>query len=246
MQILEKLYDCADTYLIGEPYNWDKFCETFCDIFESEMALYRVVFDDNQVPQSFEAITTSMPEAAKEYKERKLYALHPVQEADMAPLEPLKRTDFMSDDHIKTLDIFGDFSRRYGYFYQLIAPAILNDGSFLGLVVWRNETQDDYTSADKQRIALFMRHLLAKVQFRKLVNMRQNDQVDTFGTQHGLTKTEIEVLSALLDGHSVRSIAENTKRTYGTTRWHVQNILSKCQVNNQKNLLREFYKLIEA
>ena len=82
--------------------------------------------------------------------------------------------------------------------------------------------------------------------FRKLLNMRENSQVDVFGTQHGLTKTEIEILSALLDGHSLRGIAENTKRTYGTTRWHVQNILSKCQVNNQKTLLREFYKLIPA
>ena len=135
---------------------------------------------------------------------------------------------------------------RDRYFYQLIAPAILPDGSFLGLLVWRNENQADYTAADKQRIALFMRHLLAKVEFRKLVDTRQNSQVDVFGTQHGLTKTEIEILSALLDGHSLRGIAENTKRTYGTTRWHVQNILSKCQVNNQKTLLREFYKLIPA
>lgn len=246
VHILEQLYNCADKYLISESYNWDKFCEDFCNILDSEMALYRLTFDEHQIPQSFEAIITSMPDAAREYKERKLYALHPVQESDMAPLEPLRRTDFMSDEQIKTIDIFGDFSRRYGYFYQLIAPAILNDGSFLGLLVWRSESQSDYTSEDKQRIALFMRHLLAKVQFRGLVNMRQNNQVKLFGTKHGLTKTEIEVLSALLDGHSVRSIAKNTKRTYGTIRWHVQNILSKCQVNNQKNLLREFYKLIEA
>ena len=113
------------------------------------------------------------------------------------------------------------------YFYQLIAPAILNDGSFLGLLVWRSESQSDYTSEDKQRIALFMRHLLAKVQFRGLVNMRQNNQVKLFGTKHGLTKTEIEVLSALLDGHSVHSIAKNTKRTYKPRRRQSNHLLSQ-------------------
>ena len=246
MQILENLYDCADTYLKGETYDWNQFCTGFCDILGSEMALYRVTFDENRVPQSFEAIVTSMPEAAQEYKDRKLYALNPLPESDMAPLEPIKRSDFISDEQFMAMDIFADFYQRHGYFYQLIAPAILPDGSFLGLLVWRNENQADYTAADKQRIALFMRHLLAKVEFRKLVDTRQNSQVDVFGTQHGLTKTEIEILSALLDGHSLRGIAENTKRTYGTTRWHVQNILSKCQVNNQKTLLREFYKLIPA
>lgn len=246
MQLLEKLYDCADTHLKSETYNWDEFCKEFCDIFNSEMALYRLTFDENKAPQNFDVITVSVPELGREYKEKKLYAQHKVAESDMSPLEPVKRTDIITDDQLKQVDVLRDLNQRYGYFYQLIAPAILSDGSFLGLIAWRNETQPDFTSADKQRIALFMRHLLAKVQFRKLVNMKENSQVEAFGTHHDLTKTEIEVLSALLDGHSLRSIAANTKRTYGTTRWHVQNILSKCHVNNQKTLLREFYNLIQA
>jgi len=247
MHILEQLYDCADKHLQNASHDWDGFCSEFCDIFESDMVLYRIVFDPTTgAPKSFEPIVTSMPEAAKEYNDRKLYTYHPVSESNMAPLEPLSRTEFLTDEELRSLDVFWEFSQRYGYFYQLIAPAILTDNSFLGLVVWRDETKPDYLPVDKQRLALFMRHLLAKVKLRKLVNIKDNTLVEEFGKRNDLTKTEIDILAALLDGHSLRGIATNTKRTYGTVRWHVQNILSKCQVSNQKTLIRDFYALIEA
>ncbi|VAW24699.1 hypothetical protein MNBD_ALPHA11-707, partial [hydrothermal vent metagenome] len=60
------------------------------------------------------------------------------------------------------------------------------------------------------------------------------------------TDTEIDILSALLQGQSLKIIAYETKRSYNTIRWHVQNILEKCQVKTQTNLLREFYRLIKA
>lgn len=246
MEVLEKLYICADNYLTDKNYKWDEFCTNFCDIFQAEMVLYWITFDENKNPAEFNVITTSMLAAAKEYNERKLYALHPVKESNLSPLEPILRTDIITDDEYRQMDVFNDFGKRYNYFYQLIAPAILADGSFLGLAVWRGEDKADFCAADKQRIALFMRHLLAKVQFRKLVNMRQSSYVDDFGQEYDLTKTEIEILSALLDGHSLRSIATNTERTYGTVRWHVQNILSKCNVSSQKTLMKEFYQLIKA
>ena len=66
----------------------------------------------------------------------------------------------------------------------------------------------------------------------------------TFGQKYGLTSTEIEILDGLLQGQTPSALAENTGRTYGTVRWHVQNILEKCQVNSQKGLLSEFYRLI--
>lgn len=247
MEVLERLYDCADTHLDNSGQDWEGFKSDFCGIFESEMVFYRITFDPvSKTPSAFDVIVSSKPEAAKEYVDRKLYALHPVDEESLAPLEPILRSEIMSDDQLKGLDVMSDFVERHGYFYQLIAPAILPDGTFLGLVVWRNESEGDFNAMDKQRIALFMRHLLAKVQLRKLVSMKVDNDVTSYGRQFNLTKTETEILTALLDGHSLRSISDNTSRTYGTIRWHVQNILSKCQVSNQKALLTNFYSLIKA
>ena len=53
------------------------------------------------------------------------------------------------------------------------------------------------------------------------------------------------MLAALLQGLSLRAIARESARTYGMVRWHVQNILEKCQINTQKNLLIEFYRLVK-
>ena len=246
MHILEKLYDCADTHLQDAIYNWDAFCAEFCDVFQAQMVLYRIVFDPaSGAPTDFETIISSVPLAAKEYQERELYKYSPVPEAELEPLEPILRTSVFSDEQLENNDIFRDFSQRYGYYYQLIAPAILSDTSFLGLVVWRDKTEENFTSIEKQRITLFMRHLLAKVDHRKFGSMEGNAKVDRFGKQNGLTKTETQVLAAVLDGQSLRSIAADSQRSYGTIRWHVQNILSKCQAPNQKSLIREFYGLIE-
>jgi len=162
MHILEQLYDCADTHLQDAIYNWDAFCAEFCDVFQAQMVLYRIVFDPaSGAPTDFETIISSVPLAAKEYQERELYKYSPVPEAELEP-------------------------------YQLIAPAILSDTSFLGLVVWRDKTEENFTSIEKQRITLFMRHLLAKVDHRKFGSMEGNAKVDRFGKQNGLTKTETQ------------------------------------------------------
>ncbi len=76
-------------------------------------------------------------------------------------------------------------------------------------------------------------------------NANPNLAVAKYGTQVGLTPTEIQILSHLARGISARSISEITDRSYTTTRWHVQNILSKCGAQNQKELLYKLFSEAE-
>jgi len=41
----------------------------------------------------------------------------------------------------------------------------------------------------------------------------------------------------LAKGHKLRKIAEMTGPSYGTLRWHLQNIFAKCGVSNQVDLV---------
>ncbi len=66
------------------------------------------------------------------------------------------------------------------------------------------------------------------------------------GAKVGLTPSEIEVFSHLARGISVRSIADMTDRSYQTTRWHIQNILTKCGVQSQKELLYALFNSAEG
>ena len=69
-----------------------------------------------------------------------------------------------------------------------------------------------------------------------------HERISDFSATFGLTEAEKEILDMLARGMSIRAIAERTGRTYGTSRWHVQNILSKTQVGSQKMLIASLYQ----
>lgn len=70
--------------------------------------------------------------------------------------------------------------------------------------------------------------------------------VAAFRGKTGLTETETAVLSHLVGGLSLREIAGTTGRSYGTIRWHVQNMLEKTGAGSQKDLIARFYREIAA
>lgn len=53
----------------------------------------------------------------------------------------------------------------------------------------------------------------------------------------GLSPAEARVAAMLAQGHKLREIAVLTGPSYGTLRWHLQNIYAKCGVSNQMDLV---------
>lgn len=245
MNTLEKLYDCACRYL-EKDRDWLSFSVEFGLIFDCEFALYRTSDEDAvAVTAQDSVLATSNLDCMQDFFENRLYQMRPMQEGDLIPLEPHRRTDYFSDEQVRELGPFYTFMQKHGVFYLMIAPALMPDGSVLSLTVWRSEDEPNFDDVEKQRLALFMRYLLALVRDSELKMVNHESRLSDFGERYGLTSAEIEVLGALLAGHSLREIATKSGRSYGTVRWHVRNILSKCHVNSQKNLLHEFYALIE-
>lgn len=245
MEILEKLYNSTAKNLSRADKDWLAFGQEFKQIFDSDMILYRITFSDGAV-DLFDPISTSDPEIVKKYVEDKMYEYHPMAESDMPSLEPDRRSDAMTDEDFKQLGPYADMMIDLGIFYLIVVPAKLPDDMYVAMVCWRDEASGDFSNLEKQRLALIMRHLLVYVGEQEFVLNEPESDVVSFGKKYSLTETEVSILSALLQGHALKLIAEETKRTYGTVRWHVQNILEKCQVGNQKELLREFYMLIKS
>jgi len=245
MITLEKIYDCAQRHL-ENGRDWAGFSAEFGEIFDCSFALYRTSGNNRATLSAEESVlATSNLDCMRDFFENQFYEMRPMQEGDLTPLEPHRRTDYFSDEQVRELGPFYAFMQRHSVFYLMIAPALLPDGSLLSLTVWRSEDDDDFDDVEKQRLALFMRYLLALVRQGEVGSIKHEARLLKFGACYGLTDAEIEVLGALLSGHSLRDIAKSTERSYGTIRWHVRNILSKCHVNSQKNLLHEFYALIE-
>lgn len=245
MELLAKLYDCVDQSMAGHSADWEAFASEFKDITEADMLLYRIAFPATETTaKAVEIICSSNEPLIRDYVDRRLFEAHPVSETSLAPLEPARRTDIMTDDKFRQLGPLSDFMIPNGMFYLMMVPSVMPDGSYLCLYVWRGENDTDFSDMEKQRLALIMRHLLAILECKKLVPGFPNTEMIAFSEKYGLTPTETELLSALIEGYSLRAIAAETGRTYGTVRWHVQNILEKCQARTQRSLLSEFYRLV--
>lgn len=243
---LVKLYDCVGETLGKEPRNWEEFAKKFKNTIGANIALYRIQFSaDKTIGETVEILATSEAEIMKKYVEQEIFKLHPVPEASLPPLEPLRRTDVVDDEEFKTLGPLSDFLLSHDMFYLMVVPALMPDNSYVGLYVWRSHSDGDFSDLEKQRLALVMRYLLATVSMSELIPIDPDEDLKAFGKTHNLTDAEQSVLAGLINGYSPKLIAENTDRTYGTVRWHIQNILEKCQVKSQKNLLTSFYALLK-
>ena len=72
------------------------------------------------------------------------------------------------------------------------------------------------------------------------------DVVGRFRRECGLTRSESDILLALAQGRSLREIAVSSSRSYGTVRWHTQNMLEKASVGTQKDLIAKFYQDVNS
>lgn len=239
---LEKLYDCAQKYLISKSPDWKDFAIDFEENFQSKMALYSPSINANEG----RLYTTTSPQIMEQYFADKIYEFDAILADHPNPLEPTRRTEAMNDEEFYEYPAAKKFLLKNGVFYIMVVYAILADGSYLILFVWRNENEKDFSDIEKQRLALFMRYLSALIAPIKTTSLSKPDkEVNEFGKKYSLTQTEIEILSYLLNGESLREIANKGESSYSTVRWHVRNILNKCHVNSQKTLLSEFYTLIK-
>jgi len=248
MIVLEKLYDSAGENLSGETQNWSMFANEFLRIFNAGLVLYRPSTLDGVLAwrSMDQLVATTHPEHAEGYVKNRIFDSNQIPDDSLNPLEPNRRSDIIPDSQFRQTEIARNFFIPRGIFYMLAVSAILPDDTYLMMVVWRSEEHDNFSDIEKQRLALFMRYLATLIRTNKPeFKLRPDSAVEQFGEKFALTSSEVEVLTALLQGKTLKFIAEKTGRSYGTVRWHVQNILEKCQVKSQKNLLSEFYALIK-
>ena len=245
---LEKLYESAGTHLSAMPQQWERFVADFQSIFGAGIVLYRPSIEGDVLAwrSAEQTVATTHPQHAADYVKHKVFEANQIPDASLNPLEPSRRSDIIPDEIFRETDVAKGFFIPRDIFYMLAVSAILPDNSYLMMVLWRGESRGDFSDIEKQRVALFMRYLATLIPSdRTDVNVASGRAVEEFGAKYALTDTEVSVLTALLEGQSLRMIATDSGRAYGTVRWHVQNILEKCQVKTQKNLLSEFYRLIK-
>lgn len=247
MLVLEKLYKSATKHLAKQEQNWDSFSKDFSKIFNAKMALYQSKIDSDNLDfiEMDQLIATTDKKILEEFFDKEIAKYGYMFDDVGKPFEPFRRTDIMSDEEYRKQEASKKFLLPNNVFYLMITFAGLSDGSFLMLYLWRSEEQQDFTDLEKLRLTLFMRYLASLIKIDDCAVKREDNDLVTFGKKYNLTEAETNILMDMLAGNSLKMIAKKRKRSYNTIRWHVQNILEKCQVKTQKDLLSEFYALIK-
>ncbi len=251
MKVLADLHGAVEALQREGFRDWDAFARAAGTIQNAGFALYRATFaPGGRVPEAVEFIASSDTSVTEAYRELRIWRHNVIPETEMAPLEPVRRTDVIDEEEFARLGPIHDFMRCHGMDYQILVPAVLAENRMLGMFLWRDRAGGDFDDLEKQRLALFMRHLVAVSGSSRLgggagaADAGLREAVGRFAGHWALTPAESDILADLLEGLSLREIARRSGRSYGTVRWHVRNILEKCQVGSQRDLLREFYTLI--
>ena len=63
------------------------------------------------------------------------------------------------------------------------------------------------------------------------------DRCARLGTQHGLTKREVELCALLARGRNGRAISDQLTLSYNTVKTHVKHIYMKLDVHTQQELI---------
>ncbi len=247
MLVLEELYKSTAKHLSKQKQDWDSFSKDFSKIFDAKMALYQSKLDRDNLDfvEMDQLIATTDKKILEEFFDKEIAKYGYMFEDIGKPFEPFRRTDIMSDEEYRKQEASKEFLLPNNVFYLMITFAGLNDGSFLMLYLWRGEEQQDFTDLEKLRLTLFMRYLASLIRIDDCAVDKKDSGLIAFGKKYNLTEAETNILIDMLAGSSLKMIAKKRKRSYNTVRWHVQNILEKCQVKNQKDLLSEFYALIK-
>ncbi len=246
MEILSQLYIAAEEHLADRPAGWAPFIDAFNRITHANGSLYTQDYaPESPRAKRMKIIAARPDDPIHRYVEERVFEHEIVSKNQMQPLEPLRLSDMLQGRALAELsEPLAAFMDEVGVRHIIAVPAHLSAARLATLIVWRGPEAEDFSDLEKQRYALFMRHLMALVGQEALSLEEPQPDVEAFGRKWGLTGAETELLDALLRGMSLREVAEQSGRSYGTVRWHMQNILSKCQVGSQKDLLREFYALI--
>jgi len=245
---LEELCKCATQHLTKSQPDWERFADEFGSIFGCKMALFITSKNDDVVfLQSEKCIisTTSWDLVSAQFA-KNISTFIGIMHDPVSPFIPSLRTDKLADSEYLNLDIVQRYMMPHRAFYLMMAFAALQDGSRLAMAVWRSDEEKDFCDIEKRRISIFMRFLATFFAPKNYAPINSvNEDLKLFGSRYSLTNSEVEIVLSLLQGHTLTQIAQDTDRAYRTVRWHMQNILEKCQVKSQKNLMSEFYRLIK-
>lgn len=158
-------------------------------------------------------------------------------------MQPYRRAvsvnEVMAQRDLVNTEFFNDFLNKDGLYYGINIYVYDNGNRNIGdFRVWRSRGRENFSQRELEildMIAPHFRNSMRNISFAKHlppsldIEEIQRNLVDEFG----LTKRELEVSVAILEGNSDKMISENLFISLPTLRTHIQHIYSKVDVKSR-------------
>jgi DNA-binding NarL/FixJ family response regulator len=148
-------------------------------------------------------------------------------------------SEIMSQKELINTEFFNDFLNKDGLYYGINIYVYDNADSNIGdFRVWRSRKRDQFNQDDTKildLIAPHFRNAMRNISFAKHSppSLEIEDISRTLIDKHSITKRELDVAIAILQGKPDKTISNELNISMPTLRTHLQHIYKKLAVNSR-------------
>ena len=162
-------------------------------------------------------------------------AEHPVIAHNIAIADPVPRkiSDFLSDRQFRSLGLYSEFFRTFGFKYQMALVVHHAGKQMIGVAA--NRALSDFTERERTCLSILRSHMVRS--YRNGIDVErirsESCRVSDGGRGGGLTQREAEVLHWVAIGKSNKDVGRAIGATAATVKKHLEHVYEKLEVTNR-------------
>lgn len=143
---------------------------------------------------------------------------------------------------IETTSIFYSGWLEPQNIHYSMGSKVMYNGILYGSVnLWRSEEHGDFSDEDVQILTIINKHLSLRFYSQFPNGIKKNNEgeySDTLAHLYHLSPRELEIISKIYNGHSIKEIGELLYISENTVKKHSHNIFQKMSVESRSQLIK--------
>lgn len=152
-----------------------------------------------------------------------------------------RESDFISKAMESNSVFYSDWLEPQGIHFSMGSQVIFNGVLYGSVNLWRSEDHGDFSDEDVQIMTILNKHLDLRLYSQFPNGIRKNsdnEYSETLSHLYHLTPRELEIISKIYNGHSIKEIGEILYISENTVKKHTHNIFLKMKVDSRTQLIK--------
>ena len=155
--------------------------------------------------------------------------------------EIYRESDYVSEAMESASTFYSDWLEPQNIHYSTGLNIMFNGMLYGSLNLWRSEEHGDFSDEEVQILTIINRHLALRMHSQFPNGIRQNSDNEysrTLANIYHLTPREIEIITQIYKGLSIKDIGEALYISENTVKKHSNNIFKKMNVESRSQLIK--------